>query len=1116
MQDPSPTSPCSLPSARIAALVDRGASDAELDELCAALGRELAPRDEPHEEVLRYWFGAPGSTWHPRYRGPSELWFRATPQHDQEIRERFLERYEAAAAGALASWAETQRGALALVLLLDQLPRHMFRGQARMFATDAAALAVAERALDPRLAGWLSPAQQAFLYLCLEHAEDLETVARAAAGLDALCRSPVTRRARRLYKSLRRSAWQHQELLGRFGRYPHRNALLGRPSTPPERAWLLQTEKPRFARSVELPDVAPLRLLVLHSFRQSAARLSSRTRALREALASVAELVYVDAPHAYAATDSTRAELAEDFGPDLEDLGDLSHQRCWWNSGDDHTRYAGWEPSRDYLRQVCEQQGPFDGVLGFSQGAAAAALFVAEEARRGVPLRLAICISGFPSRAHEHQALLAEGSIDVPSLHVWGERDVLVDNDRSRALARCFAAPQVVSHAGGHFVPMLWPTAEIRDFLIRHARPATTCSLEERIRYARTHHRPIGLTPAGQALWACLQSGGAQGELRARVAAALAEAPEPTALHEDLHVMLWALQRSHDHGSSEGILAPMPGDEFHRLYLVALELAPEAFEPWVSWIPRVGGWALLVRLAIYATIAPSSGTTTRLRARIVEMFCERLALERQSEAPVSDCSVAAPRTDSAVQRACGLAGDIAVRMFPAPQRTDSYVAYTRLVSALSRRYHEAHALVPTLRAQRRQTALVWQAVPDDAPLSDEVVRPRPVPVQPCPAEELEPLLEHLEHKQPVDEQTRFVRGTHMPDGRLDLCKQVVGPAGIGPVLEAVADHPHVTRLMIGNNIVGNSGALAIADFIRSSRSHIDVWYIAGNEIDVEGLVPVCEALYDDPHVKSLWLKRNPLGPGAGPVLAELLRRNRWLHTLDLVNTGLLDDGAIPVIEALADNEGLRHVYLGTNGLTSKSAEALAAVLRQAHHLESVFLSCNRLGDEGARHLADALRHDRSLVRLGLASNRLGPAAAVALAEALVEHPRLRFLDLGWTRATAAVGELGNQVGNEGARALAELLRTNPVLQALDVSHNRISQAGIDAIAEVLEHNRSLVFLRHPQHGKAVNHDSLERLHARLHRNRTQWSTSPQGQETRVDDILTPRSTQEILSVYRMA
>ena len=75
-------------------------------------------------------------------------------------------------------------------------------------------------------------------------------------------------------------------------------------------------------------------------------------------------------------------------------------------------------------------------------------------------------------------------------------------------------------------------------------------------------------------------------------------------------------------------------------------------------------------------------------------------------------------------------------------------------------------------------------------------------------EDLDPLIAHLEDKRNVTAQTSFVRGTHMPDGRLDLCKQVVGPDGIAPVLDALADHRHVSRFMIGNNIVGNSGAAA--------------------------------------------------------------------------------------------------------------------------------------------------------------------------------------------------------------------------------------------------------------------------------------------------------------------
>lgn len=1102
------TDPISTPAQQLAQLVARNASGEEMAAWCEALGPQLRATEGPWNAVVEYWFGEAGASWHPRYRGPSELWFHATPEVDAEITSRFQALHEAAAAGSLDTWASHPRGALALVLLLDQFPRHMFRGRARMFATDAKARGFAERALEPGMVEFLSPPQQAFAWMCLEHAEDLDLVARSVAGLDHLCRDPSTRRSRRFYKNLLRSARQHQDLLVRHGRYPHRNALLGRVSTPAERAWLSQVNKPRFAKSVDVPDVAPLKLLVLHSFRQSGARLASRMKGVRDGLAGLAELVYADAPHPYVPTDRTRAELTEDFGTDLEDLGDQSHQRCWWNSGADHSSYEGWDESLAYLRRVIETQGPFDGVLGFSQGAAATGLLAAS----GADVRFAICISGFASRASEHAALMQPGAIDLPSLHIYGEQDVLVDNARSQALADCFVNARVTTHAGGHFVPMHWPLGEIRDFLLAHARPAEHCSLAERIRYAKNFDRPLGLAESGTRLWDALHDEDTT-ELSTSVAKAI-DLAQPRTL-DDVHVIAWALQRDYDARFAEGILAPAPGDEFHRLLLAVLSIAPDAVVSWVADIPRHGGWKLLTRLAVFAKIAPASDETDALYTRIVERFAEQLTRERDLDEPLSDCAIAAPRTQSAIQRVCGLAGDLATRLFPEHERIAAYVAYTRLLSELSHRYRGLHAHVPSQRAERRNTALEWDDDALDAPISEEVLRPRPVPVKPCPPEELEPLIAHLDDNAPVDEATQFIRGTHMPDGRLDLCKQVVGPEGIGPVLDAVADNPHVTNFMIGNNIVGNSGARAIADFIRGGRSHIDVWYIGGNEIDAQGLAPICEALYDHPHVQSLWLKRNPLGPDSGALLAELLRRNDRIHTLDLVNTGLLDEGLRVLAEALADNRGLRHLYLGTNGLGVDSARVLADILRTHDHLESLFVSCNRLGDEGAELLANALRRNTSLRRLSLASNRMGPAGAEALADALSDGTSgLEFLGLGWTRATAAVGELGNRIGNDGASALARMLRANRSLRALDVSHNRISQAGIDALGDALEANRSLCLLRHPQHGKAVNHDALERLHTKLDRN---WEALRKREPgVTQEDLTTPRSTQAILSVYRTA
>ena len=117
------------------------------------------------------------------------------------------------------------------------------------------------------------------------------------------------------------SARRHLRVLERFGRYPHRNALLGRETTDDEAAYLA-TETSRFARSVRPHAPTRLRILVLHSFRQSGQRLASRLRKLERSLEDIAELIYVDAPHTYTPDDAERSMLEADFGgvPDFAQI----------------------------------------------------------------------------------------------------------------------------------------------------------------------------------------------------------------------------------------------------------------------------------------------------------------------------------------------------------------------------------------------------------------------------------------------------------------------------------------------------------------------------------------------------------------------------------------------------------------------------------------------------------------------------------------------------------------------------------------------------------------------------------------------------------------------------
>ena len=156
----------------------------------------------------------------------AEKWFGKDAAFDADFRDRFLAAHEAAASGALDSWAETADGALALMILLDQFPRNAFRGTARMFATDAKALVLADAAIGAGLDAEVEPALRAFLYLPFEHSEALADQDRAVALF------------RPLGADLLHWAEVHRDIIVRFGRFPHRNAVLGRSSTVEELAFL--------------------------------------------------------------------------------------------------------------------------------------------------------------------------------------------------------------------------------------------------------------------------------------------------------------------------------------------------------------------------------------------------------------------------------------------------------------------------------------------------------------------------------------------------------------------------------------------------------------------------------------------------------------------------------------------------------------------------------------------------------------------------------------------------------------------------------------------------------------------------------------------------------------
>jgi uncharacterized protein (DUF924 family) len=167
-------------------------------------------------DVLAFWRAA-----------GEKKWFAKNDAFDADIKARFLDTYEAAAKGALSDWEATPEGALALTIVLDQFPRNMFRRDARAFAADATARAIADRALARGFDQQVPDNERLFFYLPYEHSETMVDQERCCALFKALGNADLLHWAE-----------LHADIIRRFGRFPHRNAVLGRTTTPEEKAYL--------------------------------------------------------------------------------------------------------------------------------------------------------------------------------------------------------------------------------------------------------------------------------------------------------------------------------------------------------------------------------------------------------------------------------------------------------------------------------------------------------------------------------------------------------------------------------------------------------------------------------------------------------------------------------------------------------------------------------------------------------------------------------------------------------------------------------------------------------------------------------------------------------------
>ncbi|MDI1462483.1 gala protein [Catellatospora sp. KI3] len=296
----------------------------------------------------------------------------------------------------------------------------------------------------------------------------------------------------------------------------------------------------------------------------------------------------------------------------------------------------------------------------------------------------------------------------------------------------------------------------------------------------------------------------------------------------------------------------------------------------------------------------------------------------------------------------------------------------------------------------------------------------------------------------------FPRGTLQPDGRLDLCKQGLGPYA-APVVRAAVRFGHATHLLLGTNGLGSEGARAVADALTPGH-RVQTVYLGCNRIDADGAGALADRLSTDRTVRALWLKRNPLGDAGVLRLCAALAENTSLRTLDLVNTGLSTAGLEALARTLATRATpLERLFLGGNGLGPDAVPALASIVHDGR-VRELYLAANALGDPGAAALADAV--EGLPMTLGLGGNGITPAGTAALAARLGAW---HALDLARPPSERALGASANTVADEGAHALAAVL-PGSALRRLDLRFTGIGGRGAKALVAVLHDDMPLRYL----------------------------------------------------------
>lgn len=392
----------------------------------------------------------------------------------------------------------------------------------------------------------------------------------------------------------------------------------------------------------------------------------------------------------------------------------------------------------------------------------------------------------------------------------------------------------------------------------------------------------------------------------------------------------------------------------------------------------------------------------------------------------------------------------------------------------------------------------------DSPL--HCPQPQPIETTSDVLNELTPLLEYLATNPHITEQTTFPRGTLMPDGRLDMCKQNLGVTGCEIIAKTLETNTTIASLLLGTNGIGDAGVKSIAKLI-DRNDKLEVVYLGCNAISGTGIEALSKSLIDNSTVTGLWLKRNPIGVEGAEHIAKMLQTNTGIQILDLVHTRIGKVGLKAIVDVLlSTNRTVKRLYLGGNDLDADDAYLLADLLKSNTSIAALLLNVNHLGNRGVEILADALTTNHALTELGLASNGITDLGCELLVSAIANMPSLTRLDLGYSPSAKVLGAIPNAITTSGIAAIANYLTTNETLSHLNLSGTKLDERCQDLLADALTNNRTLSHL-------TISGKLIPKIATVLENNRSHLDSLPIPVD-RLHHSLRTTSVSSIRSIYR--